>query len=93
MALREISGLTPHRSGWRAERKAKAEYKAERRGEQTTRGEPAAGGEWQDPAPWLPSVPAAEPFPVQALPRAVANFVLDEADRMQAPADLLAIPR
>jgi hypothetical protein len=48
--------------------------------------------EWPDPGSLAPPVPPAPPFPVAALPHAIKAFVNDEADRMQAPVDLLAIP-
>ena len=47
---------------------------------------------WPDPGSLAPPVPPAPRFPMAALPHAIAAFVSDEADRMQAPPDLLAIP-
>jgi hypothetical protein len=48
--------------------------------------------EWPDPGSLAPLVPPAPPFPMAALPQVIRDFVDDEADRMQAPVDLLAIP-
>jgi hypothetical protein len=47
---------------------------------------------WPDPGSLAPPVPPAPRFPMAALPHAITAFVADEADRMQAPPDLLAIP-
>jgi hypothetical protein len=50
------------------------------------------GEAWPDPGSLAPPVPPAPRFPMTALPHAIAAFVTDEANRMQAPPDLLAIP-
>jgi hypothetical protein len=48
--------------------------------------------EWPDPGDLAPPVPPAPPFPMAALPQVIRDFVANEADQMQAPPDLLAIP-
>lgn len=48
--------------------------------------------EWPEPVPLAPEVPPSPEFPMECLPSIVAEMIKDEADRMQTPADLLAIP-
>jgi hypothetical protein len=47
-----------------------------------------SGVAWPEPTLFKTSHPAP-PFPIESLPRAVAAFCHDEAERMQAPVDLL----
>ena len=52
----------------------------------------SAAHSWPDPIPLGRDIPAAPAFPMAALPSVLADFVRDNAERMQAPPDLLAIP-
>ena len=48
--------------------------------------------EWPEPIPLGRDIPSAPAFPMAALPQVLADFVRDNAERMQAPPDLVAIP-
>ena len=48
--------------------------------------------EWPAPVPLGRDIPSAPAFPMAALPQVLADFVRDNAERMQTPPDLLVIP-
>ena len=54
-------------------------------------GPSAPEGDWPEPAPLHATLPAP-PFPVDALPRVIADYTTDAAERMQCSVDLIAIP-
>lgn len=49
------------------------------------------GDAWPDPKPIESSLPAVEPFTPELLPEALCDYVLDVADRQQAPPDFAAV--
>ena len=48
--------------------------------------------EWETPSVLASAIPPAPPFPLESLPHRAANYANDEAQRMQSPIDLIAIP-
>jgi hypothetical protein len=54
--------------------------------------ERVTGGDWPEPQDLPGGPPPVAPFPIDLLPEALALWVEDVADRMQVPADFVAIP-
>lgn len=65
---------------------------AEGKGE-SDKGEASAGvkSDWPDPLPIVSNLPPVEPFAPELLPDPLRDYVLDVADRQQAPADFAAV--
>lgn len=54
--------------------------------------QPADSAQWEEPTDLTRPIPKAPLFPIDCLPYVAANYATDEAERMQAPVDLIAIP-
>jgi putative DNA primase/helicase len=48
--------------------------------------------EWEEPSDLIKPIPSAPAFPMECLPYRLASYAQDEAERMQAEVDLIAIP-
>ena len=51
----------------------------------------AGSRSWPRPSPIVSTLPAVEPFAPEMLPAPVRDYVLDVADRQQAPVDFAAV--
>jgi hypothetical protein len=51
----------------------------------------SAGDMWRTPTPIVSRLPAVEPFIPQLLPSVLGDYVMDVADRQQAPPDFAAV--
>jgi hypothetical protein len=52
----------------------------------------SGAGDWPEPEPIEPPLPTVPPFPLDCLPKAFRDYVADQSELMQCPAEYIAVP-